>query len=164
MSEINKQKEGLPQKIALIICNGNPPPAKLLHQLWQEADYQVAADGGANQLYRYNLIPDAVVGDFDSIIMSFSLILFLIKNSCIVCASLYLLPTNMPFPPEMIILFIILFIAGILLLIKNKSYSDDQIKINSVPKVVSIFIGSVIGFFWNRSFIVFAISSTSDKT
>ena len=46
-----------------------------------------------------------------------------------------------------IILFIILFIAGILLLIKNKSYSDDQIKINSVPKAVSIFIGSVIGFF-----------------
>ena len=46
-----------------------------------------------------------------------------------------------------IILFIILFIAGILLLIKNKSYRDDQIKINSVPKAVSIFIGSVIGFF-----------------
>ena len=46
-----------------------------------------------------------------------------------------------------IILFIILFIAGILLLIKNKSYIDDQIKINSVPKAVSIFIGSVIGFF-----------------
>jgi len=50
MSEINKQKEGLPQNIALIICNGNPPPEKLLHQLWQEADYRVAADGGANQL------------------------------------------------------------------------------------------------------------------
>ncbi len=51
----------------MIICNGNPPPEKLLHQLWQEADYRVAADGGANQLYCYNLIPDAVVGDFDSI-------------------------------------------------------------------------------------------------
>jgi uncharacterized membrane protein YfcA len=45
-----------------------------------------------------------------------------------------------------IILFIILFIAGILLLIKNKSYSNDQIKINSIPKVLSIFIGSIIGF------------------
>ena len=67
MSEINKQKEDLPQNIALIICNGNPPPAKLLHQLWQEVDYRVAADGGANLLYCYNLIPDAVVGDFDSI-------------------------------------------------------------------------------------------------
>ena len=46
-----------------------------------------------------------------------------------------------------IILFIILFIAGILLLIKNKSYNNDRIKINSTPKAVSIFIGSVIGFF-----------------
>ncbi len=45
-----------------------------------------------------------------------------------------------------IILFIILFIAGILLLIKNKSYGNDQIKINSIPKVVSIFVGSIIGF------------------
>ena len=45
-----------------------------------------------------------------------------------------------------IILFIILFIAGILLLIKNKSYDNDQIKINSITKSVSIFIGSVIGF------------------
>ena len=45
-----------------------------------------------------------------------------------------------------IILFIILFIAGILLLIKNKSYANDQIKINSIPKAVSVFIGSIIGF------------------
>jgi uncharacterized membrane protein YfcA len=45
-----------------------------------------------------------------------------------------------------IILFIILFIAGILLLIKNKSYDNDQIKINLIPKAVSVFIGSVIGF------------------
>ena len=45
-----------------------------------------------------------------------------------------------------IILFIILSIAGILLLIKNKSYGNDQIKINSIPKSVSVFIGSIIGF------------------
>ena len=45
-----------------------------------------------------------------------------------------------------ILLFIILFIAGILLLIKNKSYSNDQIKINPIPKVISVFIGSIIGF------------------
>ena len=31
-------------------------------------------------------------------------------------------------------------------MIKNKSYNDDQIKINSIPKIISIFIGSVIGF------------------
>ena len=44
-----------------------------------------------------------------------------------------------------ILLFVILFVAGILLLIKNKSYSNDQFKINSIPKVISVFIGSVIG-------------------
>ena len=44
-----------------------------------------------------------------------------------------------------ILLFVILFVAGVLLLIKNKSYSNDQFKINSVPKVISLFIGSVIG-------------------
>ena len=44
-----------------------------------------------------------------------------------------------------ILLFVILFVAGVLLLIKNKSYSNDQFKINSIPKVISVFIGSVIG-------------------
>ena len=44
-----------------------------------------------------------------------------------------------------ILLFVILFVAGVLLLIKNKTYSNDQFKINSVPKVISLFIGSVIG-------------------
>ena len=67
MSEIIKQKEDKPSKKGLIICNGNPPSAILLQHLWQKADYRVAADGGANQLYFYNLIPDAVVGDFDSL-------------------------------------------------------------------------------------------------
>ena len=43
------------------------------------------------------------------------------------------------------LLFVILFVAGVLLLIKNKTYSNDQFKINSVPKVISLFIGSVIG-------------------
>ena len=67
MSDIKKQKEDKPRKKALIICNGKPPPEILLHHLWKEVDYRVAADGGANQLDYYNLIPDAVVGDFDSL-------------------------------------------------------------------------------------------------
>ena len=67
MSEIEKQKRVKPPKKALIICNGNPPPQNLLSQLWQEADYRVAADGGANLLNLLKLVPDAVVGDFDSL-------------------------------------------------------------------------------------------------
>jgi uncharacterized membrane protein YfcA len=45
-----------------------------------------------------------------------------------------------------ILLFIILIIAGIFLLIESKSFNNKQIKINSIPKLVSVFIGSIIGF------------------
>ena len=45
-----------------------------------------------------------------------------------------------------ITLFVILSIAGIFLLIESKSFNNDHIKLNSIPKVVSIFIGSIIGF------------------
>jgi len=68
MSEIEKQKKRKRLKKALIICNGNPPPQNLLRQLWQEVDYRVAADGGANQLHELKLVPDAVVGDLDSLL------------------------------------------------------------------------------------------------
>ena len=46
-----------------------------------------------------------------------------------------------------ILLFFVLIIAGILLLIESKSFNKKDIKINSVPKFISIFIGSLIGFF-----------------
>ena len=45
-----------------------------------------------------------------------------------------------------ILLFVILIIAGIFLLIERKSFNDDQIKINSIPKIISLLIGSIIGF------------------
>jgi len=45
-----------------------------------------------------------------------------------------------------ILLFIILIIAGIFLLIESKSFNNDQIKINSIPKILSVSIGSIIGF------------------
>ena len=67
MNQIEKQKNERPLKKALIICNGNPPPQAMLKQLWRKTDYRVAADGGANLLHGLNLLPDAVVGDFDSL-------------------------------------------------------------------------------------------------
>ena len=45
-----------------------------------------------------------------------------------------------------ILLFVILIVAGIFLLIESKSFNDDQIKINSIPKIISLLIGSIIGF------------------
>ncbi len=45
-----------------------------------------------------------------------------------------------------ILLFVILIIAGIFLLIESKSFNDDQIKLNTIPKIISLLIGSIIGF------------------
>ena len=61
------QKQGKLLKNALIVCNGNPPPKSLLYQLWEKTTYRVAADGGANLLVKSKCMPDAVIGDFDSL-------------------------------------------------------------------------------------------------
>ncbi len=45
-----------------------------------------------------------------------------------------------------ILLFCVLFVAGIFLLIQSKSFSEEKIKINQIPKLISISIGSIIGF------------------
>ena len=45
-----------------------------------------------------------------------------------------------------ILLFCILLIAGIFLLIESKSFNKEQIKINKIPKILSIFVGSTVGF------------------
>ena len=45
------------------------------------------------------------------------------------------------------ILFLILTIAGILLFIESKSLKHKEFEINEIPKIFSILIGSVIGFF-----------------
>ena len=61
------QKQDKLLKNALIVCNGNPPPKSLLYQLWEKTTYRVAADGGANLLVKNKCMPDAVIGDFDSL-------------------------------------------------------------------------------------------------
>jgi uncharacterized protein len=45
-----------------------------------------------------------------------------------------------------ILLFFVLFVAGIFLMVESKSFNKGQIKIKQVPKILSIFIGSLIGF------------------
>ena len=44
-----------------------------------------------------------------------------------------------------ILLFLVLSIAGMLLLIGNKSYEDENIKINKLHLLVSLLIGSLLG-------------------
>ena len=45
-----------------------------------------------------------------------------------------------------ILLFIVLMMAGIFLLIESKTFNKDEIKINQIPKIMSVVIGSIIGF------------------
>jgi len=45
-----------------------------------------------------------------------------------------------------ILLFCVLLVAGIFLLIESKSFNKEKIKINQIPKFISISIGSIIGF------------------
>ncbi len=52
---------------AVLLCNGEPPAGKLLRRLVREADVFVCADGGANAAHTMGLVPDAIVGDLDSV-------------------------------------------------------------------------------------------------
>jgi len=45
-----------------------------------------------------------------------------------------------------ILLFLILLIAGFFLLLESKSFNKDQVTIKHIPKILSIIIGSIIGF------------------
>jgi len=45
-----------------------------------------------------------------------------------------------------ILLFYVLLVAGIILLIESKSFNKEKIKINQIPRLLSITIGSLIGF------------------
>ena len=45
-----------------------------------------------------------------------------------------------------ILLFCVLLVAGIFLLIQSRSFNKEKIKINQIPRLISISIGSIIGF------------------
>jgi thiamine pyrophosphokinase len=54
-------------KRALIIANGEPLKKQRLQTLAKEANIVICADGGANTALRLGIMPDAIVGDLDSI-------------------------------------------------------------------------------------------------
>ncbi len=54
-------------KRALVIAKGEPPKKIRLQALVREADVVLCADGGANVALKHGLVPDAIIGDLDSI-------------------------------------------------------------------------------------------------
>ena len=52
--------------IVAIISGGTPPSEKLLKNYLKKVDFIIAADKGCECLYDYNIIPDLLLGDFDS--------------------------------------------------------------------------------------------------
>lgn len=54
-------------KIGLVVANGTLPSPELLSSLLAHNPFVLAADGGANKLLERGIVPDAVLGDFDSL-------------------------------------------------------------------------------------------------
>jgi thiamine pyrophosphokinase len=67
-------------KKCIILANGTPPKKGIFNFLERE-DYDVlfCADGGANSAFKYNLIPETIIGDLDSIDKK---VLSFYKNKC----------------------------------------------------------------------------------
>ena len=51
----------------LLICNGEMAAPEVVRQLAGQAQSVLCADGGANVAHALGILPDAVIGDFDSI-------------------------------------------------------------------------------------------------
>ena len=50
----------------LIVSGGNAPSSKIFCKYVEESDYMIAADKGIETFYKNNVIPNMLVGDFDS--------------------------------------------------------------------------------------------------
>lgn len=51
---------------AVIVTGGNPPSKKLLLSKMAKGDFVIGVDKGCNCLYEYGIVPNLILGDFDS--------------------------------------------------------------------------------------------------
>jgi thiamine pyrophosphokinase len=51
----------------VIVAGGTPPSEKLLREYIKKVDFIIAADKGSECLYNYSIVPDLLLGDFDSL-------------------------------------------------------------------------------------------------
>jgi thiamine pyrophosphokinase len=64
---MESQENSLPHHSALIIANGKLPGTEVINALTASADFIICADGGANHAKRIGILPDLIIGDFDSV-------------------------------------------------------------------------------------------------
>lgn len=51
---------------AVIVSGGNPPSKELLFSYLKEGDFVIGVDKGCDALYQYKIMPNLILGDFDS--------------------------------------------------------------------------------------------------
>ena len=66
----------------VIIGGGTPPSKKLLEEELADAKVLICADGGGNCLHKYKIVPEYLLGDFDSI--DKEVLEFFIDSNCII--------------------------------------------------------------------------------
>ncbi|MBT4286495.1 MAG: thiamine diphosphokinase [Deltaproteobacteria bacterium] len=54
-------------KFALLILNGSPPSKTLISKFWDDAALRVCTDGAIHILQQYQLSPEIILGDLDSL-------------------------------------------------------------------------------------------------
>lgn len=67
----------------VIVSGGNPPSYELISEELKDSSSLICADSGGECLYRYNIVPNFLMGDFDSISRE-ALEFFLKQEKCII--------------------------------------------------------------------------------
>ena len=66
----------------VILSGGTPPPLDLLKKELTDCEYLICADSGADFLYKENITPDYLMGDFDCV--SKEALEFFMKSNAVV--------------------------------------------------------------------------------
>lgn len=67
----------------VIVSGGTPPSYELIREELKDSSFLICADSGGECLYKYNIIPNFLMGDFDSISRE-ALEFFRAQENCIV--------------------------------------------------------------------------------
>jgi|SRR6185437_1064782 len=67
LERVFKQCVNLADPINIVIADGEPPKDKYLHKLLKQANCIVCCDGAIDTLEQHKIVPNYIIGDFDSL-------------------------------------------------------------------------------------------------